>query len=138
MQLTFCFRVDILEHGRFEHGLVALAAAQQPGAGLHASWTQSSSAGLLLVDHRADKVFSSFGSPRSGSSSPRRRLAETIVEVLLDEDALHADAALAGLIKRAEDHALDDEVEAVAWSESTMQAALPPSSSTTSCGPRAP
>ncbi len=36
-----------------------------------------------------------------------------VVEILLHEDALHADTALAGLIERAEDHALDDEVQAI-------------------------
>ena len=62
----------------------------------------------------------------------RRRdqpLAQLVVDRLVHEDALHADAALARLVEGAEDDALDGVVEVGV--SSTITAALPPSSSTT-------
>jgi hypothetical protein len=85
--------------------------------------------GFLHVDHRADErvaVVRIAGDQLAARATSGR---EVVVDVGVDDDALDADAGLAGLIEGAEDDPLDGVVEIGVMIDD--HAALPPSSSTT-------
>ena len=105
---------DVLEQGRLEHRAVALAAAEERRAGGRRRARSSRRAAPPRFSEIIGpmKVSSSRGSP-----DLQRRVAATssslklVVDALVDEDALHADAALAGLVEGADDDAVDGVVD---------------------------
>ena len=111
--LSLVSRSTSFEQGRLEHRAVALAAAEQ-GRALGHRLLDPAVEPLRLpsVDHRADEdvaVLGIAGDQRLGLRD--QHVAEFVIDVVVDQDALDADAALAGLVEGAEDDPLERVVE---------------------------
>ena len=110
MQTTLLRRRHVLEQRRLEH---ARPARLPP----HSSRAPRATADSIQPCRRFAslseiigpmKVRSSFGSPTTSARVARDEpLAQLVVDRLVDQDALHPDAALAGLVEGAEHDALD-------------------------------
>src|SRR5690606_30855733 len=96
-----------LEEGRFEHRPLAPATAEQLATGPYRRLDPGlEPCRLGLGDHRADegRLLLGIAADQLARSGDQARL-ELVVYLTVDEDPLHPDAALAGLVEGADDHA---------------------------------